>query len=30
LELDMIREQDNTVGEEDANANPDIERVGAS
>ena len=30
LELDMIREQDITVGEEDANANPDIERVGAS
>ena len=30
LELDMIREEDITVGEEDANANPDIERVGAS
>ena len=30
LELDMIREQDITVGEEDASANPDIERVGAS
>jgi len=30
LELDMIREQDITAGEEDANANPDIERVGAS
>jgi ParB/RepB/Spo0J family partition protein len=30
LELDMIREQDITVGDEDASANPDIERVGAS
>ncbi|MHB8537557.1 MAG: hypothetical protein ACYDCS_05975 [Candidatus Dormibacteria bacterium] len=30
LELDMIREQDSAVGEEDASANPDIERVGAS
>ena len=29
LELDVVREQDITVGEEDANANPDIERVGA-
>jgi ParB/RepB/Spo0J family partition protein len=29
LELDVIREQDITVGEEDARSNPDIERVGA-
>jgi ParB family transcriptional regulator, chromosome partitioning protein len=30
LELDVIREQDITVGEENASANPDIESVGAS
>ena len=30
LELDVIREQDITVGEEDASGNPDIESVGGS